>query len=74
MAAGSRPRLRYERLARAAVGHGRLVTHRLDLLALGLLAEVVVRLAEKRLLSVSRQPSAGAVSSDHPSPADPVVR
>lgn len=64
----------YERLTRAAVGHGRLAAHRLDLLALGLLAEVVVRLAEKKLLSVSRQPSPGAVSSDHPSPADPVAR
>lgn len=65
-----RPRLRHERLARAAVVRGQSVAHRLDHVVVDLLMAVVVRIAERRLLSASRQSSRRAVPTGRASPAE----
>jgi len=55
-------------------GRGRLAVHRLDRAGVDLLMEVVVRIAEKRLLSGSRQSPRSAGPREPSSSAGPLTR
>jgi hypothetical protein len=52
------------RLARAALGRVRQVVHGLDVMALGLLMELVARLTERKLLSLVDRPAPDTAAGD----------
>lgn len=62
------------RLASAAAAGGRRVAHGLDVIVLGLLMEIVARVAERQLLSVVERPSPDVAAGDQSSSAQPAPR
>lgn len=62
------------RLVRGATQRGRRMTHVLDGVALGVLMEIVARVAERTLLSMAKRPSPDAAARDQASFAQSEAR
>ena len=65
---------RSARLAHRAAGQGRRVAHGLDVMALGLLMELVARGTERRLASLLQRKSTDVAPDDDSSAAEPKPR